>query len=257
MGEYARIGGTDIWYEVTGTGDPLVLLHGGLSDGTGWGLQVPDFAEHHRVFVPDRRGHGKSPDTDKAFHYGDMADETIAFLEAVVGGPAHLAGWSDGGIVALLVARKRPDLVHRQALLGANFHYDGLLPDFHTPDDPDAEEVAMLKAIYQGVAVDPEHWAAFYAKATTLFQTEPTLAVDELTAIATPTLVLAGDDECISHEHTIQLFEALRDAQLAVVPGTSHMLHFEKPVLVNRLILDFLAETAAPATMLPLRRARA
>ena len=92
MGEYARIGGSDIWYEVAGDGDPVVLLHGGLSDGTAWGLQVPVLAGQHRVFVPDRRGHGKSPDTDAPFHYDEMADETIAFLEEVVGGAAHLVG---------------------------------------------------------------------------------------------------------------------------------------------------------------------
>src|SRR4051812_30153948 len=118
MGEYARLGESDIWYEVMGEGDPVVLLHGGLSDGTAWGLQLPALAEHHRVFVPDRRGHGKSPDTDAPFHYEDMAAETIGFLDAIVGGPAHLVGWSDGGIVALFVARDRPDLVRRQVLIG-------------------------------------------------------------------------------------------------------------------------------------------
>ena len=255
MGEYASIGGSDIWYEVTGSGDPVVLLHGGLSDGTAWGLQVPHLAERYTVFVPDRRGHGKSPDADRAFHYDDMADETIGFLETIVGRPAHLVGWSDGGIVAILVARRRPDLVIRQVLIGANFHYDGLLPEFHMPDDPDAADVAVLKSIYEGVAVEPNHWADFYAKATTLFETEPTLSADDLSAIAIPTLVLAGDDECITHAHTVELFEALPDAQLAIVPGTSHMLHFEKSALVNQLILDFLAETQPPTTMLPLRRA--
>lgn len=257
MGQYAHIGQSDIWYEVTGDGDPVVLLHGGLSDGSAWGLQAPAFAERYRVFVPDRRGHGKSPDTEASFHYDDMAAETIGFLEQVVGGPAHLVGWSDGSIVALLVSRARPDLVRRQVVIGANFHHDGLLPEFETGDDPDAEGVAVLKAIYEGVAVDPAHWPEFYAKAVQLFREEPTLTVDDLRPIATPTLVLAGDDDCVRHEHTVQLFEALRDGQLAIVPGTSHMVQLEKADLTNRLMLDFLAETAPPMTFVPIRRATA
>ena len=256
MGDYARIGGSDIWYEAAGEGDPLVLLHGGLSDGTGWGLQLPVLSERYRVFVPDRRGHGRSPDTDAPFHYDDMATETATFLEQVVGGPAHLVGWSDGGIVALLVARNRPDLVRRQVLMGANYHHDGLLPDFDTGDDPDGESVGVLKAIYQGVAVDPSHWPEMYAKTMRLFREEPELSVDELEPIATPTLVLVGDDDCVHHDHTVRLFETLRDAQLAIVPGASHLLHLEKSALVNQLIVDFLAETAPPTTLYPMRRAR-
>jgi pimeloyl-ACP methyl ester carboxylesterase len=255
MGERVRIGRSDIWYEVAGDGDPVVLLHGGLSDGTGWTLQLATFAERYRVFVPDRRGHGKSPDTDAPFHYDDMADETIGFLDQVVRGPAHLVGWSDGGIVALLVSMRRPDLVRRQVLIGANFHHEGLLPEFDTGDDPDGESVAVLKAIYEGVAVDPAHWPEFYAKTMRLFREEPELSVEDLAKVTAPSLVLVGDDDCIHHEHTVGLFEALPDAQLAIVPGTSHMLHLEKPDLVNGLMLDFLAETSPPVTLYPMRRA--
>jgi pimeloyl-ACP methyl ester carboxylesterase len=241
-------------YTVDGSGDPIVLLHGGLSDRTAWMLQLPALAERFRTYAVDRRGHGTSPDTDAPFHYDEMADETVGFLEGVVGGPAHLVGWSDGGIVALLVSMKRPDLVRRQVLIGANFHVDGLMPEFETPDDPASDEVAPLRVWYEGVAADPSHWPEFYAKGTRLFRTEPTLTVDDLKPIAVPTLVVAGDDDCIHHEHTVALFEALADAQLAIVPGTSHMLLLEKPGLVNQLILDFLAESGAPTTLLPIRR---
>ena len=72
-----------------------------------------------------------------------------------------------------------------------------------------------------------------------------------------PTLVLAGDDDCIHHSHTVDLFENIPDAQLAIVPGTSHVLLLEKPALVNQLILEFLAETQPPGTMLPMRRSQA
>jgi pimeloyl-ACP methyl ester carboxylesterase len=226
-----------------------------MSDGSAWGLQAPAFAEHHRVVVPDRRGHGRSPDTDEPFHYEEMASETIAVLETIVAEPAHLVGWSDGGIIALLVSKRRPDLVRRQVLMGANFHYDGLVPEFDTDVGGDGDAVEMIKLLYDAVALDPSHWPEFYEKSLEMFRTEPTMSAKDLRDITVPTLVLAGDDDCIRHEHTVELFESLPDAQLAIVPGTSHMLHMEKPQLVNQLMLDFLAETAPPGTIFPMRRA--
>jgi pimeloyl-ACP methyl ester carboxylesterase len=255
MGEYVQLGAVKTWFEVSGEGEPLVLLHGGLSDSVAWGLQIPAMAEKYRTFAPDRRGHGQSPDIDEPFHYDDMAGETIAFLDEVVGGPAHLVGWSDGGIVALFVSLRRPDLVRRQVLIGTNFHHDGLLDAFDTGDDPDGEPAAPIKTMYEATALDPSHWADFYAKSLRMFREEPTLTVDDLKAVRAPTLVLVGDDDCIHHDHTVALFESIADAQLAVVPGTSHMLTVEKPELVNQLILDFLAETGPPGTFFPMRRA--
>lgn len=244
-------------YTVEGAGDPLVLLHGGLSDSTSWAFQQPVMAAAYRTLAFDRRGHGRAPDTEAPFDYEDMADETIAFLEDVVGEPAHLVGWSDGGNVALLVSSKRPHLVRRQVLISANFHHNGLVPGFELPDDPDHEALAMMKAGYEAVAPDPSHWPVFFAKSVENIRTRPTLTPSDLANVTTPTLVLAGDDDIIEHSHTVELFESLPDAQLAIVPGTSHVLVMEKPDLVNQLILAFLAETARPETMLPIRRAAA
>lgn len=245
-------------FTAEGDGSPVVLLHGGMSDGTGWVLQVPALvAAGHRVLVPDRRGHGKTPDTDAPFAYDDMADETVRFLDDEVASPAALVGWSDGGIVALLVSLRRPDLVRRQVLIGANYHHEGLLDAFDPGDDPDADDVGLLRAIYQANAVDPEHWPVFFAKTAALWRTQPTLTVDDVAEVSVPTLVLAGDDEVVALAHTVSLYEAIDPAlgQLAIVPGTSHALLLEKPDLVNRLLVDFLAEQQPPTTFLPVRRA--
>ncbi|HEY7042544.1 MAG TPA: alpha/beta hydrolase, partial [Nocardioidaceae bacterium] len=220
-----------------------------------WGMQTAALVETHKVFLTDRWGHGRTPGTDEPFSYDDMAAETIDFVEQVVGGPAALVGWSDGGIVALYVSIKRPDLVTRQVLIGASFHYDGLEPGFDLGDDPDADEVAVFKAMYDAVAVDPSHWPVFFAKTMKLWREQPTLTVDDVATVAVPTLVLAGDDEAVKLEHTVAMYEALQNAELGIVPGTSHVLTLEKPEIVNRLILDFLAETGPPVTMAPIRRA--
>jgi len=250
------INGVTTYYEEQGAGDPLVLLHGGMSDSSAWGMQLPPLAEAYHVYLPDRRGHGRTYDTDEPFTYEAAATETIAFLEQVVGGPAHLVGWSDGGNVALLVSAQRPDLVRRQVVIGANFHHEGLVEGFGLGEDPDAPEVALFRSGHEALTPEgPEHWPVFFHKSARMWAEGPTMTVEDVTRIAAPTLVLAGDDEMITLEHICAMYEALPDGQLAIVPGTSHVLLFEKPELVNRLIVDFLAETSPPSTLMPIRRA--
>lgn len=255
-----QLGDVDTAYTVTGDGPPLVLLHGGLLGGDTFAAQVPAFTARYRVWVPDRRGHGQTPDVDGPITYDAMTADTIAFLETVVGEPAHLVGWSDGGILGLLVALRRPALIGRMVAIGANFHTEGLIPGSGIGElgiDPMSEHLGMERARYEAGSIDgPDHWPILYEKVARLWREEPTLTADELAAITVPTLVLAGDDEPIHLAHTCALYEALPAGQLAIVPGTSHMLGFEKAPLVNQLILDFLAEDSPPATILPIRRRR-
>src|SRR5438552_6372638 len=124
MGEYADLNGIRTYYEVHGASndEPLVLLHGGISPAETWSGQVGALSEWYRVYVPERRGHGRTHDVEGPYTYELMADETVAFLKEVVGGPAHLVGWSDGGNVGLLVALGNPDLVGKLVVIGSNFH---------------------------------------------------------------------------------------------------------------------------------------
>ena len=124
------IDGVSTWTETRGSGErTLVLLHGGLgnSDDLLDSIGAADLVESFRVVAFDRRGHGYTADTDEPFHYDDMATHAIAVLERLgVASKVHLVGWSDGGIVAMLVALRRPDLVDRLVLIGVNFHVDGI-----------------------------------------------------------------------------------------------------------------------------------
>ena len=107
---YVTIAGLPTWHEVGGEGPVVVLLHGGFSGAASWGAQAPALASAgFRVQVPERRGHAHTRDVDGPLTYEVMAADTVAYLEAQVGGPAHLVGWSDGAVVALLVALRRPD----------------------------------------------------------------------------------------------------------------------------------------------------
>ena len=257
MGSYVEIGELKTWYDEQGSGEPLVLLHGGISTNETWGAQMPDFGARFRVIAPERRGHGHTPDLEGPLSYDVMANDTIGFLEAVVGDPAHLLGWSDGGIVGLLVAMARPDLVRKLAVISANFDPSGVVPhamEGLTSMTAGSDDLAVFRTSYEAASPDgPEHWPVVFAKFQKMVSTQPNITVEQLGAISAPTLVLAGDDDMISLDHTSALFRAIPNSELAVVPGTSHSLPMEKPELVNRLILDFL-EKDPPRTFMPLRR---
>ena len=256
MASTVEINGHPTWVEDQGgSGTPLLLLHGGLSNSDellnsiGRGL-----SKSYRVVAFDRRGHGYTADTDADFHYAGMAAETIGVLENVVEGSAHLVGWSDGGIIALLVALQRPDLVRKLVVIGANFHYDGMVPVEMDPDSPMAQELG--KAYIERSPDGAGHLAEVVNKSFAMFAAEPTLTAADVAQISSPALVLSGDDDLVSLSHTVALYEALPEGQLGVIPGASHALPLEPPDAVNALILKFLGAAGPPQTMFPIRRAR-
>jgi pimeloyl-ACP methyl ester carboxylesterase len=258
MGSYVMIGELNTWYDEEGVGDPLVLCHGGLATNETWAAQMPTFAARFRVIAPERRGHGHTPDVDEPLSYELMAADLIGFLDRMVGGPSHLLGWSDGGIIGLLVAMARPDLVHKLIAVSANFDTSGVVPEFM--DElrslrPDSDDLEVFRTSYEAVSPDgPGHWPTVFAKFQEMVSIEPNITVEQLGRISAPTLVLASDDDMISLEHTVALFRAIPHSELAIVPGTSHFLLMEKPELVNRLALDFLEQDSAP-TFMPFTRA--
>lgn len=251
------LAGVDTYYTEAGEGPPLVLLHGGMSDSSAWGPLVDMLATRFHVFAPDRRGHGRTPDTTAPFSYADMAAETIAFCQAVIGAPAHLVGWSDGGITSLQVSLSHPAVVARQVLIGTNFDHSALLLDqIGLGEGPDDDDAAMLRAMYEDVSVmGPEYWPVFWSKTRTLWATEPNMTSGVLSRVGTPTLVMAGDDEPIPLAHTVELYESISQAQLCVIPGASHIVPLEQPGIVEAAIRRFLTMDLPPATLEPVRRA--
>ena len=241
---YIDIAGVRTYYEVSGQGEPVVLLHGALSGADGWSLQVPALVNAgFTVWVPERRGHGRTPDSAAPFSYRSMAQETISFLTSTVGQRAHLVGWSDGADVAALVAMNAPELVDRLALIGQYYNLPGAVPDGLTAhlialrDAPPA----FLRGDYDQVSPDgPEHFAVVYGKTVDMVSVEPQIALSELAGIAAPTLVLQGDRDEVRLEHSAQVAAAIPRARLAVLPGT-HALPIESPAVVNALLVDFLA----------------
>jgi pimeloyl-ACP methyl ester carboxylesterase len=177
-----------------------------------------------------------------------MTECTVEFMESLGLKEANLVGWSDGAAVALLVAIARADLVKRIVSVGG----------FFNTGDLSARDKAWLKSAtpesfrkaapevvkhYDEVSPDgPAHFPIVFEKTVRMWLNEPDIQKEELTKIPAPTLVMAGDKEAIPLEHTLELFRSIKDAQLCIIPGSTHFLLSEKPAAANRAILEFLLE---------------
>jgi pimeloyl-ACP methyl ester carboxylesterase len=255
MAQYVQLGDVRTWYDEHGDGDPLVLMHGGLTDSRFLEPNLGPLAERFHVFTVDRRGHGHTPDAEGPITYQLMADDTIAFLQQVVGAPADLVGHSDGAVVAMLVAMQRPELVKRLVMISGGFDKSGeAAPDMEFDS---AEVVQFLGPAYGEVSPDGEaHFPVVAGKIGEMARNEPHVDVAELSRVTHRSLVMFADDDLMTLSHAIAMYDALPNAELAIVPGTSHFLTQEKPHLVNALVLDFLTNDPVPVVA-PVRRAAA
>jgi pimeloyl-ACP methyl ester carboxylesterase len=236
-------------YEVEGDGPALLLLHGGLGSADDWGAQRHALAEGYGVYIPERRGHGRTPDREGPITYEGMAADTEGFMTAAAVGPAHLVGWSDGALVALHVALRRPDLVHKLVLIGQYVNKQGEQPwfgEYAAAATPDTVP-SMFREQYAARSSDgAAHFPIFCEKLLHLWRTQPNLPLETLRDVRAPTLILVGDDDIVTTEHAVAMAATIPDAQLAVVPGASHTVPIERPELVNRILLDFLAPDPPP-----------
>lgn len=251
MSGYVEANGISQWYDERGTGDPVLLLHGGLSDSRDFEPSLAALADRFHLYLPDRRGHGHTPDVDGPITVELMAADAAAFLEQVAGGRAHVVGYSAGAAVALRLAMVRPDLVDRLVLISGAFSQDGMIFGPSAEGEPPAELVARYAEVSPHGA---EHFPVVIGKVARAFQEDLPWTPADLKAVTARTLVLSGDDDLVTLEHTIELYRALPDGQLAIVPETTHLLLFEKPELCTALVRDFLTLPPTP-TLMPIRRA--
>jgi pimeloyl-ACP methyl ester carboxylesterase len=255
MGKYVQLGPVKTWYDEHGAGPPLVLLHGGLVDARFFAPNLAVLGEHFHLYTPERRGHGHTPDVEGPITYQLMTDDTIAFLDTVVGQPADLVGHSDGAFIAMLVAIQRPELVKRLVMISGGFNKSGeAAPEAEWNVDQLAE---FLGPAYGEVSPDGiDHFKVVATKIGEMAAVEPNLEASELAKVGQRSLVVFSDDDLVTLTHAVEMYDALPNAELAVVPGTSHFLMQEKPDLVNKLVVDFLTNEPVP-TIAGIRRAPA
>jgi pimeloyl-ACP methyl ester carboxylesterase len=248
----AELPGVSMWYDERGQGDPCVLLHPGGAgiDSRALDATVTGLAGVFRAYTPEQRAHGRTPDVDGPLSYELMATDTIAFIEQVIGQPVYLVGCSDGAVVALAVARCRPDLVRRLVFATGVFHHDGWEKGVLDGEPPE-----WLRQSYGELSPDGiGHYDMVVAKLAAMHASEPALTEADLRQMPVRTLIMVADDDEVRFEHAVAMYRSMPDAELAVVPGTSHGLLVEKPELCNFLMTEFLTKDPVQ-TFAPIRRA--
>ena len=242
VGRYARVNGIRLYYEVHGTGAPLLLLHGGVGDGRQFEKQLLDFTATRRCIVPDSRAQGRSTDGPGPLTYHQMAEDMIALLDRLKIARVDIMGWSDGGNIGLDMAMHHPKRVRRVVTFGANFRADGL-----NQSDIDWNATANagsfgpgMKEAYQKQNPEPEHYEEAMNKVIAMWRTQPRWTPAQLGTIRCPVLVGAGEHDVIRRDHSEALARAIPGAELWIVPGASHSVMLERPELVNPKVLEFL-----------------
>lgn len=235
-GHTAQVNGIALYYEVYGTGTPLVLLHGNGGSLADLHFQIAAFRPDHQVIAIDSRGHGRSEMGPGRLTYEQIADDAAALLAALHAGPADVFGWSDGGIVALLLALRHPSAVHRIALSGAN-----LSPGALAPGDLTGMAQDLRDARAQLAAGDQSRPWATVCQQIDLMLTQPHITDAELARITAPALVLAGEHDLIPEPHTRAIAAGLPRATLRIFAGAGHAALQEKPEEFNAALRTFFA----------------
>ena len=225
---WAAIHGHRIYYATRGSGSTLVLLHGGGDSGEhSFARQFDVFSQRHRIVAPDQVGQGHTPDVPGPLTYTGMMDDTAALLRHLELKRVDVVGFSDGGILALMLAVRHPELVRRLVISGVNVAPEGL----------NAEDLDELRA------TQSPHPKTIDEKLAHLWLTSPTeaeLNLGVLEKIQQPVLVISGDRDAITLEHTLKIFHALPEAQLCILPGTDHATFSGRSEWLNPIINAFL-----------------
>ena len=233
--------GAQIWYSVFGTGSPVILLHGGLGHSGNWGYQVPALlTAGYQVILIDSRGHGRSTRDERPFRYELMASDVLAVMDALRLEKASLVGWSDGAVIALMVAEKNPHRVAGVFFFACNMDPSG------------AKEMTELDAVtercfrrhtkdYARLSSTPERFDDFTKAVTLMMKTQPNYTARDLAAIKVPVTIAQGEqDEFIRPEHARYLAESIPGAELLFLKDVTHFAPLQRPERFNSTILEFL-----------------
>jgi len=248
-GKYAEVNGIKMYYEEYGTGAPMILIHGNGGSILDMGYQIDYFSKHYHVIAADSRAHGKSEAGNGRLTYEQMADDWAALLTTLHVDSAYVLGWSDGGILGLLLAIRHPEKVRKLAAMGANLQ----------PDSTAVYDWAIRWVDKQNKHVDgmiakkdtSQPWAV-YKKYLDLLANQPHIPLSDLKKISAPTLVMCGDKDIITLEHTDKIFENIPHAQLCIFPGATHMIPVQNPQLFNAMVAKFFFEPFARPEMRPI-----
>jgi len=248
------VNGMQMYYEVSGQGDPLIVLHGAYMNIPAMGAIIPRLAETHTVYALEFQGHGRTTDIDRPITYPGLADDVAAFMDAVGLEQADVFGYSMGAAAGLQLLIRHPQRVSRLAAASVSYDADGWQPAFTAfiPQMTVEMLVGMpFAADYRTLAPNPDGFPALVAKLIAL-EKEPMAWEDDVRAITTPVLIITGDADVVTLEHSVAMFRLLGGgamgdmdtplpaSRLAVLPATSHTAVITQVDLLHGVIEPFL-----------------
>lgn len=214
-----KVNDTNLYYEVHGNGTPIILVHGNSETHKIFDVLIGELKNNHTVYAIDSRNHGKS-DRTKSVSYDLMADDIIGFIEKLQIDKPIFYGFSDGGIIGLLIAIKKPQTLSKLIISGANLNPDGISKSMTT----------IIKLGY------------FFSRSKNLkmMLDEPNISADDLEKIKIPTLILAGERDVIKEKHTKLIASSIANSTLIIVPNETHSSYIIHSKKLYDLIHEFL-----------------
>ncbi len=261
---YADINGLKMYYEVYGTGKPIVLLHGSFMNiPLNWSHIIPLLAEDRQVIVAEMQGHGRTRDISREFSYEGMADDVSGLLKHLGVDSADLLGYSMGGGVAFQVAVRHPQQVRRLVVLSGTYTHDGWWPDVvasFATFTPEMFEGTPIQQQYDSLGNDPAQFPEFVKKVISI-DLKPYDWSEDVKKIKAPLFMAIGDADGVRYEHALELFRVmgggkmgdihgLPKSRLAIIPGTTHIGMMQRTDWLIPMVTDFLDSDldAAPPT---------
>jgi pimeloyl-ACP methyl ester carboxylesterase len=257
---HVTVDGLDVHYDEHGPpdGEPLVLLHGagGTADDAqaGWAGLIPSFAAHFRVLAVEHRGHGRTGNPDGFQTFEQLGDDVAGFVAALGIAPVHIAGISDGGVMALDCAIRRPEVIRTITLVGSNYCVDATTLAMADGLDADAvEQRAPEVAARFAARHDPGRYAGYWKdlirQVADNNAVNPTWTEDDLRRVACPVLLVAGENDPFANiDQMVTMKRTIPGAEWLVVNHAGHAVHWEQPEVVGPRILDFLLRHSADGT---------
>jgi len=255
LGRYADVNGITLYYEIHGTGRPLVLLHGGLGAIEMFGPNLPALANGHQVIAVDLQGHGRTADIDRPLSVDLMGDDIAALIAHLGIRRADVMGYSLGGGVALQTAVRHPNVVGKLVVASAPFRRNAFYPEilaqqaFVSGDMAEAMKETPMYQLYSSIAPRPEDFPRLLTKIGDAMKVDFDFS-KEIASLKTPTMVVAADADIFPPAHAVEMFEllggGLRDggwdgsgrpkSRLAILPGLTHYTLFSDPALAATVI---------------------
>ncbi|MEU8002180.1 alpha/beta hydrolase [Catellatospora sp. NPDC049111] len=254
VGAYAEVNGINLYYEIHGSGRPMILLHGGLGSGEMFGPILPALADHHQVIAVDLQGHGRTADIDRPLEVPLMADDIAALIDRLGLDRPDVVGFSLGGGVALLTAIRHPGKVGRVVSASANIRRSAIYPEMlGQQGQVNAAAAEFMKdtpmyELYQRVAPRPQDFPRLLDKIGEAMQKDFDYT-DEVRGLQVPTLIVAADADMAPPSHFVEIFSLLDGGQrdggwmgdgrpkgghaLAILPGLTHYNIVDSPLFAS------------------------